>query len=130
MGDTKEFSVADLFRRRRSGEAKFVPNTLYDADADCVTYFHEDVPTNSDQIDPFITLYYEPVSSRLVGYKVKCVRMLVRKLVEERDKSPDAIRFGDVLSIAGEMSENHRKKMERQKAQESELADILLPRVD
>jgi hypothetical protein len=103
MSDTKEFSVADLFKRRQSGETPFVPHNFYDAEADCVTYFHEDVSTNSDQIDPFITLYYEPVSSRLVGFKVKCIRTLVRKLVE-RGAAPDAIRFGDVLKVAEEMS--------------------------
>ncbi|MCB9932275.1 MAG: hypothetical protein H6841_02515 [Planctomycetes bacterium] len=129
MSDTKEFTVADLIRKRMSGEKSFAPHTLYDPDADCVTYFHIDVPTHSDQIDPFVTLYYEQASGTLAGYKVKCVRMLVRKLVEEQHMSPDAIRFGDVLDLAAKMSEDHRKKAERRQAKESELADTLLPNV-
>lgn len=129
MSDTKEFTVADLFRKRQSGEIPFEAHTYYDQEADCVTYFHEDVSTNSSQLDPFITLYYEPSSCRLVGYKVKCVRTLVQKLIE-KGLTPDSIRFRDVLELAGEMSENHRKKADRDQARGSELADVLLPRVD
>ena len=129
MSTSQELSVTELFRRRLSGEAKFVPHNLYDRDADCVTYFNANVPTNSDQLDPFITLFYEPATSKLVGFKVKCIRMIVRRLVEN-GKKPGKITFEDVLDLAEELSEDHRKrKMHREAAKESELAKVVLPDV-
>ncbi len=129
MGTSQEVSVTELFRKRKTGEAKFSPKNLYDRDADCVTYFDQDVSTNSDQLDPFITLFYEPASSRLVGFKIKCVRMIVKRLLNA-GKKRGKITFGDVLNVAEELSKEHEKKaMHRQQAKESDLAAIVLPDV-
>ncbi|MCQ3950248.1 MAG: hypothetical protein DPW14_10575 [Planctomycetes bacterium] len=124
-----KMSVSELFKKRQSGEVKFVPRKVYDKDADCVTYFHEDVSTNSDQLDPFITLFYNPVTSDLIGFKVKCVRMIVERLLKSGKKA-DGITFYDVLTVAELLSKDHQdKKMHREAAKESELAKVVLPDV-
>jgi hypothetical protein len=127
MGKQTASSMDELYGRVMSGQVEFAAAPLFDAVGDCVSYFHENVAYNGVWLDPFVTLFYERKSGRLVGFKVKCVKAIVASIAQDRGGLPSQITFGDVVIHAGKMSQDVARAKDRQHAAESDLAKVVLP---
>jgi hypothetical protein len=127
MNEDDNNSKDALYGRIMAGKLQFAPAPLFDPTGDCVTYFHENVAYNGVWIDPFVTLFYERVSGRLVGFKVKCVKAIVDAITKERGTPPAIVTFGDVVLHAGKLSRDAAKEKDRQRAATSNLASVEMP---
>ncbi len=128
--NTPKESMNDLFVRVMRGDHVFTPEVVYDASADCVTYFHEDAAVNGDWIDPFVTIYWEIQSGRPVGFKVKCVRTIVAAIaIRDATVATRAVTFEEVVDAAAKLSKDAQSKArEREQVRNSELAGVEIPR--
>lgn len=56
---------------------EFTPSPTYDNDGDFLTFYTEDAACYSDRIDETLTLYRQPQTEKIVGFKVKGVSRLL-----------------------------------------------------
>jgi hypothetical protein len=111
----------------KAGRKRFEPGAVFLPDADCVRFIARDRAYNGEWIDPYVTLYFDRRTGEPVGFKIKCVRTLIAEL-RKRGKS-GRVTFADILNVVDEVAEaTEQAKKQRNRARESELADVEIPR--
>src|SRR5947207_13890296 len=62
------------------GEARERPEPWYNPDGDCIIYQVADEAIVAERIDEVLTIYNSAVSGKAIGYEIKVVAALTRKL--------------------------------------------------
>ncbi len=59
--------------------ARFSPQLFYSADSDSLQFYHEDVEYYAERIDCWLTVYKEFETEKLIGFKLKNVKVLLSR---------------------------------------------------
>src|SRR5690606_17139915 len=94
----------------------------------CVRFIRFNRAYNGERIDPYVTLYLDRRSGDMIGFKIKCIKTLVRELRNRGHPKGKPITFGDILDVVGEVAEaTELARAQRERARGSNLADVELP---
>jgi hypothetical protein len=62
------------------GEQSFVPEPWYNPYGDCIVFKMADEAIITDRVDDVLTLYRSCIDNRPIGFQIKCVVAMIRKL--------------------------------------------------
>ena len=74
---------------------QFAPHPFYSADSDSLQFYHEDVEYYAERIDCWLTVYKEFKTEKLIGFKLKNVKVLLSRF--------------DVLGLGYNISKSRKK---------------------